>query len=277
MKLRYQKFKRAILAEPLWVFVLLSPVIYFFLIWIKLTTVDENKEITQQELIGRIAQSRQLSFQEAEVFWLKLSVEDKKPVFKQYIHNKLLTLKAFELGLDQGDTVIEGRLAQKMRMLILKDTNPKKPNVNELIDFYHSNTYLYQDQKRYSFSYTVDSDIKLNNLPNSPTPYGNYKVPFIAYNEEQEISRIAGRFGHDFIAEMNELALEKWHGPIQSNLAKHWVYLHTIKKPFLYPYDEVKHQVLVDWRDEYNEKSIDLYIKQLKQKYQNLIKINNEP
>jgi hypothetical protein len=277
VKLSYKKFKAAILAEPLWLFVLLSPVIYFFLIAIKLNTVDQTKEITQQELIGRIAQNRQLSLQEAQVFWLNLSTEDKSHVLKQYVHNKLLTLKAFELGLDQGDTVIEGRLAQKMRMLVLKDTNPKQPHANELIEFYDKNTYLYQDQKRYSFSYTIDDDVKREDLPDNPMPYGHYKVPFIGYNAEQEASRIAGRFGDYFVTEMDDLVIDKWHGPLKSDLAMHWVYLHTIKQPYLYPYDEVKHQVLADWRDEQNEKNIVRYINKLKQQYKNLIKINDEP
>ena len=269
--------KDAISAEPLWIFVILSPVIYVFLTWFKLTTVDPSKEITQEELLGRIAQSRQLTYQQANNFWLKLNRKDQQKLLKQYTNNKLLTLKAFELGLDKGDTVIEGRLAQKMRMIILKDASPKKPKTDELESFYNKHPNLYQDQKRYAFSYTLDSSLNINDLPKSPRAYGNYTKPFIAYNEEQEISRISGRFGNVFASELNQLSLNKWYGPIQSKLANHWIYLHSIKAAYLYPYSEVKQQVLADFRDDDNEKNINRYINQLKDEYQHLIKIDDEP
>ncbi len=276
VRLKYKKFKDEISDEPLWVFVILSPIIYVVFTWIKLVTVDPSQEITEEELLGRIAQSRQLTYQQANTFWLKLNSEDQKNLLKQYTNNKLLTLKAFELGLDKGDTVIEGRLAQKMRMIILKDASPKKPKPHELESFYNNHHNLYQDQKRYAFSYTIDHGININDLPNTPRAYGNYTKPFIAYNEEQEISRISGRFGKVFTNKLDQLTLNKWHGPIQSKLANHWVYLHSIKAAYLYPYTEVKPQVLRDFRDDDNEKNINRYINELKDEYRHLIKIDDK-
>jgi hypothetical protein len=257
--------------EPLWLFIIISPIIYVVLVLVKPLEDIDKTEITKEELIGRIAQTRQLSYQQAKTYWLKMDEEVKTGIKKQFINNKLLSYKAFELGLHSGDTVIEGRLSQKMRMLILRQVIYAKPSKEELETFYTENIDFYKSQARYSFSYTVGSDVKFDALPAKPLENVTYENPDVFFNVSQEESKIQERFGKKFIKELALMKSKRWSGPVESNFGKHWVYITAEQPPLTHKYNDVEAQVIEDWRHIKNEESIDRYIKRLKKQYHYLI------
>ncbi|HSO46879.1 MAG TPA: peptidyl-prolyl cis-trans isomerase, partial [Rhizobiaceae bacterium] len=97
----------------------------------------------------------------AEVTWLKESwtrqwqrppsEQELRGLVTDYLKEELLAREAKEMGLDEDDTIVRRRLAQKMAFLVQDTARLAEPGEEVLRRFYDARRAQYQAQARISF------------------------------------------------------------------------------------------------------------------------------
>lgn len=133
--------------EPLLHFVILGGLLFAVYGWL-------NHEASPEPGVVRIT--------EADVNWLKemWTRQRQRPpeerelrgLVADYLKEALLAREARDLGLEENDTVVRRRLAQKMEFLLQDTARLAEPGEAELHSFYETNRSRYQTSKKISFS-----------------------------------------------------------------------------------------------------------------------------
>ena len=191
---------------------------------------------------------------------------------------KILYREAIAMGLDDGDTVIERRLAQKVELLARNLITPEEPTEEELKNWYANNPNAFKRPDLYSVAHIYfDADKRgpaapddaravleeLNALDEVPGDFPEYGDRFMLEfyfprSSEPELRRL---FGSDFAEQIVGLEPDRWHGPIASGYGMHLVLLTEVLLSPPPPFSEVKAQVKGQWMseqvDELSERFID--------------------
>ena len=99
---------------------------------------------------------------EGEVRWLKETFanqwhrdptgDELHGLVSSLIEEELLAREAKTLGLDQNDTIVRRRLAQKLAFLVEDTSRAAEPSDNELRQFYQNNAERFRVEPRFSFT-----------------------------------------------------------------------------------------------------------------------------
>ena len=79
-------------------------------------------------------------------------------IINNLIDEEILYREALSMGLDQNDTIIKRRLAQKISFL-KEESIPNTPSINELKAFFNKNKEKYFIQSSFSFNHYFFSKI----------------------------------------------------------------------------------------------------------------------
>lgn len=176
------------------------------------------------------------------------------------VETTALAHEARRLGLDQGDTVVERRLAQKMRFMINDLAVPPAPGEAELKRWYASNRQAFQRPAETSFDHVFYRD------PESPRAAAALQQlnsgraadwravgdAFMLQRQygalpEPDVERI---FGRGFASSL--AALEPgpgWQGPVASAFGVHLVRITARDPPASPPFGAVRDRVLAAWQE----------------------------
>jgi hypothetical protein len=180
-----------------------------------------------------------------------------------FIREEILYREAVAMGLEERDSIIRRRLAQKMEFMFkdLAEINP--PTDLELQNYLaeHSEKYIIPARVSYTHVYfnverrgeKAEMDIKkvLEELK-----AGNRKTsealrlgdPFLlrSYYPMQSLDETAREFGKLFAQGLSPLSAGQWHGPLESAYGIHLVYIYEkvdSRSPNL---EEVREKVQID-------------------------------
>jgi len=203
------------------------------------------------------------------------TAEELDGLVQQYIKETVLYREALTMGLNQHDTVIRRRLAQKLEFLAKDLGALTPPTEEELQTYFNEHISFYQEPARYTFTQVFIDPDKHGDA--TLTEAEKIKAMLIAkgdaienagelgddlmlqnYYPENDKAAIQRLFGSGFTESLTELSVGQWHGPVMSGYGVHLVYVHSVIEPPAPVFAEVRERVTLDWETargiEFNEK-----------------------
>jgi len=248
-----------LLREPLVHFIAASLVVFFA--WNAISASRANEERTIRVTTGDL--ERLASVYAAESGALP-SGEDMVAMVNDYVRDEALAREAKRLKLDEGDTIVTRRLAQKMTFMVA-DLNPETvPDDSVLRDWYEAHPDRFSDPQKLTFTHVffsedvrgtkaeADAQAAVESL-NAGADWQKTGDPFMLQRTYGDLPvREAGRlFGMDFARQLAAIpASDDWVGPVRSALGMHVVKMSENRPVTLKPFEQIRGEVLADWQDE---------------------------
>jgi parvulin-like peptidyl-prolyl isomerase len=198
----------------------------------------------------------------------------------QWIREEIFYREARKLGLDDNDTIIRRRLAQKLTFLNEDLANAEPPTEAELAQFFEENLSDYLIPERFSFEHRYfSSDRRQNAEADAATALAGGEDPgdpFIlqksyAERSAREIGDLFGRAFAEALAALAKDQPEQWQGPIPSAYGWHLVRLtgyQDAREPLM---TEVIDAVRRDYLQERRRRANDDFYETLRSRYQIVI------
>lgn len=266
--------------EPLFHFLILGVLIYGGYAWLHADDAPDNE---QTIVVGA-----------GELAWMQTSFEKRwkrgpTPIeldglVREYVRETVLYREALAMGLDQDDTIVRRRLAQKLEFLVQDLVEVSPPSEEELEAYFGEQLADYREPERITFTHvfadpdrrgeeTLDDAAEiLEALEKLDDPTKGAKElgdPFMlqSYYPERTEAEISKLFGGEFAKSVAELSEGVWHGPVLSGYGVHLVYVHG-KAIFPQPaLAEVHDRVAEDWATAKREELNAEYYARLLEKY----------
>ena len=192
----------------------------------------------------------------------------------QYIREIVLYNEAITMGLDQNDTVIRRRLAQKVEFLAKDLVAFIPPSEEDLTSYFDEHKTRYQQPDLFTFTQVfIDPDkrgdatladaevIKAKlvseqvSLVDAPSLSDGFMLQ--NYYPGKDPSEIQKLFGSGFTKTFVNLETGQWHGPVLSGYGVHLIYIQDRIKAAPPTFESVREQVTEEWdadkREELNE------------------------
>lgn len=186
--------------------------------------------------------------------------DDMRAMVGDYVRQEVLVREARKLGLQEDDTVINRRLAQKMEFMVADLAAVESPDNAELEDWYNTNSDRFRTPSRISFQHvflsgdTTDDPDQLLMQLNAPGASDWKKLgdPFMLQRQYgslpyREAVRIFGRVFADALFSMT--VETGWQGPIDSAFGRHIIQIQERSEESLPAFEDVRPAVLKDWRE----------------------------
>jgi hypothetical protein len=179
------------------------------------------------------------------------------------IREEILSREAVAMGLDERDSIIRRRLAQKMEFLF-KDLAELNKLTDEELKAYltdHRKHYVFPPQLSFTHIYfnidrrgaKAELEVKqvLNKLKagnGKPVEATSLGDPFLlqSYYSQQSPDETAREFGDAFAKQLFSLEAGQWYGPLESAYGMHLVYIHERIDSRMPKLDEVRKKVETD-------------------------------
>jgi hypothetical protein len=184
-------------------------------------------------------------------------------IVREYVREEVLAREAKRLGLDQDDTVIRRRLAQKMEFASAEASafvaptndelraylaaNPDRFRVDSRVSF--EQVFLDRSKRGASFDRDVDRLLSELNAPGAAVDLDRIGDGKLLEPRYQSVSRgdVEAEFGPAFAARLDGLPLGRFEGPIESGYGAHLVRVDGRVAGRLAPLDEVREAVAREW------------------------------
>jgi hypothetical protein len=243
------------LKEPLVHFLLFGVLLFVIFDLVGSSGVDRDSRIVitvqdQEQLIA---------------IWMKQwrrppTAEEFQGLLEANIREQVLYREAMAMGLDEDDTIIRRRLAQKMEFLAQDIGSAVEPTEEELQTFLDDNPERFVFPATYTFTHVyVSTDRRgdaaeefalqtLDRLRSGADPEGlGDRFMLQRHFTRRTGSDIAQQFGSVFADEIVELEHGTWQGPVMSGYGLHLVRIEgwvEERQPVL---DEVRRKVRDEW------------------------------
>ena len=195
-------------------------------------------------------------------------------IINNLIDEEILYREALLLGLDQEDTIIKRRLAQKISFL-KEESIPEIPTAEELNEYYKNNKEKYYIEPSFTFTHYYFSENN-NSLERSQQALkalqDNSKVksdPFYLGKTfaNEPLRNIKTNFGESFSIELMTADLAVWNGPFESTYGHHIVYINSVNPGYIPEIEEVLRQVEVDFLQIKREQAVKGFLNNIRSEY----------
>src|SRR5215831_820458 len=180
------------------------------------------------------------------------------------VREEILYREALALGLDQGDTIVKRRMAQKMEFLAEDMSDLREPDKEELKDWFEKNAPRFTVPGRASFRHLYFSFDKrgerareaaagaLDKLAGKPVDSPDAATladPFMFqdYYGDRSPEQVANVFGAKFTRSLFQLEPGSWQGPIASGFGWHLVWVDSMTLARVPEFAEVEPEVRSEW------------------------------
>ncbi len=210
------------------------------------------------------------------------SPEEEQRIIERYVNDEVLYREALALGLDKGDSVVRGRLAQKMQF-VSEDLHPAaEPTDSELNEFLNNSGRYIQPRKmtfqqlffsrdRRGATARSDAEAQLSKLKHDSSQAEPASGdPFMLGKRFADRSEtdLAGLFGPSFAKEVFALSPGDWSGPIASSYGMHLVRVESVTPSAIPPLEAVRERVRQDLLQIRREEANRAMLRKLNEKYQ---------
>jgi len=155
----------------------------------------------------------------------------------ELLREEVLAREAREMGLDEGDTIVRRRLAQKLQFMVQDTVRLAEPTEEDLRRFYEANRAGFEGAARVSFTQIYFSPQRRKDAARDATDAlarlsGTRPIDAAALGdpsaleaalEDADQQTVASIFGPQFASAVLQLKPESWHGPIASAYGMHLV------------------------------------------------------
>jgi len=260
--------------EPFLHFALLGAAIF---VWFSLANPEVATEADPDEIVVDQRLFETLSAQFSAKMNRSPLPEEAEAMVDRYVRDEIMVREALALGLDQGDGIVRNRLVQKMGFLTTSAAQSAVPDEATLEKHLQENADRFRSPASASFEqYGLaegldETTIKsvLDELRNGETPPATGRLqllPEVIKTSDQR--RVDGTFGSGFFAQVQELPPGEWAGPVQSGFGLHLVLLVELDPGGLPPLEEVRDNVLSDWRRTLGEELTKAQVAALMESYE---------
>ena len=190
--------------------------------------------------------------------------EEMHSLIENKIRDEILYRESLALGLDQNDTIVRRRLAQKMEFLAEDTSAIGDPSTAELKAWFEQNRSNFALPGRISFRHVyfspdqrglgvrdaaVDALEKLVDKPaDSPVAADiGDRFMFQDYYADRAPEQVASVFGTAFAQSLSGLKPGAWLGPIESGLGWHLVFVDSITPGRVPMFEEMEPEVKAEW------------------------------
>ena len=239
-----------------------EPLFIFFLIGAALFAVDALRspggEDTSFEIRVTEAQIDQLAAAWEGQSNRPPTEQELNGLIQSHITEEILMREAIALGLDQNDTIVRRRLAQKARFLLEDNIEIEGASEDDLEEFFQTNRSAYTIPAIFTFDHIYFSDsAKESELSTrlagvrealSEDPPQDWRSLGDAFMLSRTIVRqplksIARTFGTDFSETLPSLETGSWVGPVTSGLGVHLIRIREKTEERIPEFPEVKGRV----------------------------------
>lgn len=199
-----------------------------------------------------------------------------------YVKETLLAREALALGLDENDTIVRRRLAQKMTFLVEDTARLAEPKDQVLRKYYAEHSERYQVPASISFSQRFFSTERaaseaLKTLVHNLAAEVGERSLLPSELTMVDAQAVSNAFGPQFNEQVFALEAGKWQGPIASAYGFHLLRIDE-KQPARLPSFEIVHErVLEDWYRRQQERVNEKYFARLLEKYDVIVEDEVKP
>ncbi len=184
-------------------------------------------------------------------------------VIDGYVTEQALAREAMRAGLDEGDTIITRRLAQKMRFMLESNALSDAPGDDILRAWQEDNSdkFAVPAARAITHVYLSGSGDRLEAkaanvkvaLTNNPDNWNGLGDPFMLQSQyglldETAMSRIFGRAFTEAVMALPGTG-GSWQGPVESAFGLHFVRIDRARARQALSFDEARADVLKDWQN----------------------------
>jgi hypothetical protein len=234
---------------------------------------------------------RQVRVGEGEVRWLtetwvrqwrrEPTPDELRALVSNLVKEELLAREAREMKLDEDDTIVRRRLAQKLEFLLRDTAQLQEPAEDELRRFYDASADTYLTEPRVSFTQVYFSRERrkdaardatralagLANVPPADAAALGDRLLVEAEYRDADRQTVASIFGPEFARAVVALPPGAWHGPLESGYGIHLVRVASAEPARQLAFADVRAQVLERWREQRQRDNEARFFQRLMQKY----------
>lgn len=251
--------------EPLFHFLLIGAAIFAGYTWLAPDT--DSPAVSQEEIRLTLDDLAQLE----KVFLAKWNRSPSPSEFRALIENRVreevLYREALALGLDEDDTIVRRRMAQKMQFLAEDLAAAREPTETELRAWYQGNSALFALPARVSFrhlyfaadrrgekakSEAAAALAQLADTGGDASQANSLADPFMFqdYYGDRTARELARDFGPEFARAVTDLEPGAWKGPLRSGFGWHLVFVDSLVPGRIPAFSEVAAEVRAAWLGE---------------------------
>ncbi len=199
-----------------------------------------------------------------------------------FVREKLLAREARALGLDEDDTVVRRRLAQKMEFLLQDAVLLAGPDDTEIRRLYDGDRSRYANATSVSFAQAffsdrADAERGLAALENEPLDDVGEPTLLARRYEGLDEATVSSLFGSEFAESLASAAPGEWRGPFRSAYGFHLVRVTERRPAEPLPFEEIRERVRADWLRDRQEQADEQLLRSLLEKYELVVDDAVEP
>jgi hypothetical protein len=243
---------------------------------------------------GADAASRQVRIGAGEVKWLATTWqrqwgreptgEELRELVSNLLKEELLSREAREMRLDENDTIVRRRLAQKLEFVLQDTARLGEPGEEALRRLYDAAPEAFLTRPLVSFTQIYFRNERRSDaaaaLPKligaSPAEAARVGDRLLVEAEfhDADPQTVAAAFGPQFARAVFELQPGAWHGPLESGYGLHLVRVAAAQPARRREFADVRPLVLERWREQQQREAQTLFYRRLMAKYEVLIDDN---
>jgi len=217
--------------------------------------------------------------------WQRLPTQrELEGLIESQIREEVLYREALAMGLDQQDTVVRRRLAQKLEFITADLAAQAEPGDAELADFLAAHSDQFEVPGRISFVQVYlnadkrgeqveqDASILLDELtqPESSMDVMAAGDAFMFGQQHEQLSEqgVARLFGAVFAEKLFALPVGSWEGPVPSGYGLHLVRIDHKTEPRQPELHTVRDKVRNEWLAQQRRTMDEAFYKSLRQRYE---------
>lgn len=253
-----------------------EPLLHFLLIGAALFALDAALRPTAEgahgskEIALGLDDLSQLSLAFQAQWRRQPTPEELSQLIEDRIREEILYREALAMGLDQGDSIVKRRMAQKMQFLAEDVAAAREPGPEELKAWYAGHRAEFAQPPRVSFRHAyfspdrrgerarADADAALESLGGQPQDSPRATAdpfPFQDYYGDRTTELLARDFGPGFARAVAKLAPGSWQGPIESGYGWHLVFVDALVPGRIPDFEEIEPDVKTAWLADQKEQA----------------------
>lgn len=266
------------LREPLLHFLLIGAALFVFY---NLQT-DDSADDSNSIVITESDIDRLITLWEKK--WQRLPTEaELEGLIEAQIREEVLYREALAMGLDQNDTIVRRRLAQKVEFISADLASQAEPSDADLQAYLDAHAEKFAVPARISFQQIyLNADQRGNNVeqdarrlldelsgPGASVDIMAAGDPFMFGQQHEQLTEhgVARLFGQQFAEKIFELPVGRWHGPVISGYGLHLVYVDAKSESKASTLDEVRDKVRDEWLAQQRRKMDQVFYSELRKRY----------
>jgi hypothetical protein len=207
------------------------------------------------------------------------TADELRDLLATLVNEELLAREARALGLDQDDTIIRRRLAQKLAFLIEDTSRIVEPDEAELRRYHAAHAERYRTEALVSFRQVMFSPQRRPNAegdarqalaaltPASTEPPEGDPLLIERSFADIDARAVSALFGASFAEILFGLPPGSWSGPVRSSFGVHLVQVTLMRGAEPRRFEDVRQAVSEDWRRQKNADTRQAYLTRLRQKF----------